>query len=397
MKVLLLQSSVYLPSLGGGNKANRMLLEGLARGGNRCAAVSSALVRRVGLQPRSDVEEMRARGIEVKAHGAELLYYRYRGVEVEALNFPSIERSSAHVARRIGEFRPDVILVSDDRQRFLLKSALDASVAPVVLLVHTNMHLPFGPLSAAVNEEQARLFERAAAIVVVSRYGQEYLREHGGLESTVLPFPVYGDGPFPVLGRFETGFVTMINPCEMKGLGLFLALAGEFPQLDFAAVPTWGADGDVLRALSELPNIRLLAPVDDIEEILARTRVLVAPSIVPETFGYVVLEAMLRGIPALANDVGGMREAKLGVDYLFPRPSFASSHAPRDVALWSEALSALLSDREIYERCACASRSAALKFVSKASVSSFEEFLRGVVDGERRAEKRDGNAESMTR
>ena len=121
--------------------------------------------------------------------------------------------------------------------------------------------------------------------------------DHGGLDARHFPLPIYGSGPFPVLGRYERGSVTLINPCVEKGLPIFLALAAANPRVGFAAVPTWGADAEVLRTLSSAPNVEILEPCDDIEEILARTRVLLAPSLWPEAFGYVVVEAMLRGIP----------------------------------------------------------------------------------------------------
>ncbi len=48
MRLLLLQDQVYLPSLGGGNKATRLLVESLAELGHDCAVVSPALTTCAG-------------------------------------------------------------------------------------------------------------------------------------------------------------------------------------------------------------------------------------------------------------------------------------------------------------------------------------------------------------
>jgi glycosyltransferase involved in cell wall biosynthesis len=220
----------------------------------------------------------------------------------------------------------------------------------------------------------------APAIIVISKYLQQYIRVHGEMESHVLPMPVYGVGPFPNLARSDAGFVTMINPCELKGVAIFLALAREYPQINFAAVPTWGADEGVLRDLNEVPNVRLLEPSDKIEDILTQTRILLVPSLWPETFGYVVPEAMLRGIPVLASDLGGLPEAKLGVDYLLPvtpaeRRGDSWEFPTQDTQPWSAALGELLGDAEVYERCSRRSRQAALEFVSEISAAPFEKLM----------------------
>jgi glycosyltransferase involved in cell wall biosynthesis len=217
-------------------------------------------------------------------------------------------------------------------------------------------------------------------LVVISDFLKDYLTRHAELDSHCVSLPVFGRGPFAAIGRHEHGAVTMINPCVEKGLPIFLEIAASLPTVEFAAVPTWGADAEVLSALAAAPNVAILEPADDIQPILERTRVLLAPSLWPESFGYVVIEAMLRGIPVLASNIGGLPEAKLGVDYLLPVTP-ARQHGgrcvspPQDIGPWKAALDELLSSRDIYERCARDSQDAALRFHAGVDVRHFEALL----------------------
>ena len=387
MRIVLLQDEIYLPSFGGGIKANRCLLEGLAGRGHECLALTRALTRSPD-GPANTAQffaEMTSRGLPVRTVQPEVFAYRHRGVQVEALNFSGVESRCDYLIDRIQSFEPDWIFVTDDKRRFMLPSALRAAPQRVVLLLQTIVQLPFGPLSVSENSEYTALMRQAAAIIVISNFARNYLRRHGSLESQLLHLPVYGDEPFPNLAHPDAGCVTLINPCQLKGVGIFLALAELYPETEFAAVPTWGADDSVLDTLRAMPNVRILPPADDIEVILAQTRVLLVPSLWPETFGYVVPEAMLRGIPVLASNVGGLPEAKLGVDYLLDVApaewrdgAFVSP--PQDVSPWSAALGELLSDADIYHRCSLQSRLAARQFVAGISVAAFEEVLSELED-----------------
>ena len=89
----------------------------------------------------------------------------------------------------------------------------------------------------------------------------------------------------------------------------FLALADAFPQVAFAAIPTWGTNQQDRASLEVRPNVRLLQPVDDINQLLASTRVLLVPSLWAEARSRIILEAMLRGVPVMAANVGGIPEA----------------------------------------------------------------------------------------
>src|SRR4029077_9650284 len=94
--------------------------------------------------------------------------------------------------------------------------------------------------------------------------------------------------------------------------------AERIPQVQFAAVPTWGTNAHDLAALRSHANVTVLEPVDNIDDLLRRTRVVLVPSVWAEARSRFVVEAMMRGVPVIASDAGGIREAKLGVPYLIP-------------------------------------------------------------------------------
>jgi glycosyltransferase involved in cell wall biosynthesis len=295
------------------------------------------------------------------------LSYVYRGVDVTAVD-SGAPTTAARIETEIASFQPDWILVSDDQRALFLEPALQAASDRTVILVHTHWHLPFGPEARAPDPMQHARMRRARGIVVVSDYSRRYLRDFGNVNADLIRFPVFGQGPFPVLGKPDVGYVTLINPCLSKGLAVFLDLADHFADVAFAAVPTWGADDAVLAVLAERPNIAVLSADDDIGTVLQGTRVLLAPSLTPETFGYVAIDAMLRGIPVMAGNLGGQPEAKLGVEFVLPV-------GDKDPEPWRTALTTLLADSVAYISCAQASRDAALRFLSETDVRHFIEYL----------------------
>jgi glycosyltransferase involved in cell wall biosynthesis len=382
MKIALIQDDIYLPSFGGGTKANRCLLEGFAQHGHECLVLSRALTSSSD-GPRTVEEfgaEMKARATVFQEPEPDVFAYKYAGVQVEAYNFADADAQREYLVRRLSEMNPDWIFVTDDKRRIMLQAAMAAAPSRVILLLQTIIQLPFGPLSVDKNQEYAELVRAARAIIVISHFMKDYIHEHGNLDAHLLPMPVYGAGPFPDLSGFDRGYVTMINPCELKGVSIFIGLARAFPDVEFAAVPTWGADQSLLDRLRALPNVRLLNADNDINVILDQTRILLVPSLWPETFGYVAPEAMLRGIPVLASKIGGLPEAKLGVDYVLPVvPGEFGANGfvipPQDLTPWSHALRALLSDKDSYVQCSRQSRQAAHDFVSTVSVSPFESLM----------------------
>lgn len=375
-RIILLQDAVHFPSFGGGNKANRLLLEALAARGFDCWSLCRPAGEGSVLAHQFGKAGLAARGIAVTQSANGVQRYRHQGVQVEVMDFTSPD-TEARIAARLRAIDADWILVSDDRDGRLLNPALSVSAARTIALVHTHTHLPFGPAATAPDAARHERLKQTRALVAVSRYSQDYLRHHGGLTASLHHFPVFGQGPFPERQPPAEGAVVMINPCAVKGLSIFLALADRFPDRPFAAVPTWGADRQVLADLSARPNVRVLEPADEVGTVLAQARVLLAPSLIPETFGYVAVDAMLRGIPVLTGDQGGQGEAGLGAAIALPvRTVDADGVIPeQDIAPWQAALAPLLHDPACYQTQSHRAWAAATGFLPQTDVGPFINFL----------------------
>jgi hypothetical protein len=151
---------------------------------------------------------------------------------------PNVRESLRRAIRELPA-RGDCCLDRRPAQLFL-EAALAAASARVVYLVRTTLP-PFGPESAIPSGETER-FRQVDGVVGVSAYAASYVRRWSGVEAEALPISLFESGPYPELGRLDNEFVTMVNPCAVKGISIFLALADRMPAVRFAAVPTWGTN-----------------------------------------------------------------------------------------------------------------------------------------------------------
>ncbi len=361
MRVLLAHNSLYYPSHGGGDKSNRLLMEALAARGHQ---------------------------VRVVARAADAGHFSLNRVEVftQALNSNLRASFSTHLA----EFNPEIVIAStDDPAQLLLDLAVRRPGVRVVYLVRATIAVPFGPDSSSPSRGKTELLRGVDAIVGVSEYVAGYVRQWSGLDAVHVPISLMESSVAPPdLGFFDNPFVTMVNPCAVKGIGIFLALADALPSLHFAAVPTWGTNAQDLAALRSRSNITLLDPVDNIDDILRRTRIVLVPSVWAEARSRIVAEAMSRGIPVISSDAGGIREAKLGVPYLIPvniirhyHPSLdenlvpVAETPPQNIDPWIQALTALTQDRAHWQEIAAQSRTAALRYLETLSIEPFERLL----------------------
>lgn len=385
MRILLAHNSIYYPSFGGGDKSNRLLMEALAGHGHE-VLVASRLEGFGPVEHESFVQRLGSRAVESKATGDGLRFV-LNGVEVRVLTLTPQLR--AFFAELMEQFDPDVIVTStDDPAQLFFEVARRSTRARLVYLVRATIAVPFGPDSSLPSRARTEALADADGIVGVSEYVAQYVRDYGGLPAIHVPISLMESPGASVLGRFDSPYVSMVNPCAVKGIDIFLALADRMPRLSFAAVPTWGTTPEDTAALSRRSNVTILEPSDNIDDLLAKSRVVLVPSVWAEARSRMVMEAMLRGIPVMASDTGGLREAKLGVPYVLPvnavrhyQPVLNQNMVPvaevppQDVSPWQTVLERLTTDEAHWGDIAAQSRRAALEYLSTLSVEPFERYL----------------------
>ncbi|MFG2041316.1 glycosyltransferase family 4 protein [Dactylosporangium sp. NPDC048998] len=386
MKLLLAQNMYYLPSRGGANKSNRLIMERLAERGHDCHVVAPLTGQADTVDPDELPGYLQSLGARLLERSAASLTYVRAGVTVHGvLRGRDLSRTTAAL---LGALRPDWALVSNDDPGMMLLSAALRGAPRVLYLVHTVPQLPFGPRSFFANAASTAMIRRTTGVVSVSEATRDYVQRWSGIPSEVVYPDVYSGVPLREPDPARQRYVTLINPCAYKGIDILLQLADALPGVPFLAVQGWGTSEADRAELHRRPNIRVEPGTDDVDEIYGRTRVLLMPSLWDEAFGYCSVEAMLRGVPVLAADVCGLREAKLGVDHLLPvnpierYPADARTFLPRgevpvqDVTAWRRALEALLGDAELYRSLSARSRAAARAFVDGLDRDAIEGCLR---------------------
>ena len=318
-------------SVNGASKGNRLLAEQLAARGHDVRCVSP-LLGPSGTLAEAKVLDNIAAQTGVPQRNDSGWQYRLNGVAVTAVS--QTFRLRVALDRALRATPPDAVLVScEDWAESLLATALEAAPGRVFFLCLSPTYLPFGPHAFVRDSETLDQLQRVRGIVAGSRYIERYVRQWSAFTPTTCYWPLWEKRDYPRLGRFDNEFVTFINPCAVKGGGIFLDIVRSLPDVAFAAVPTWGTTGEDLAALRELPNVTVLPPVDDIDLLMRRTRVLLMPSLFPEGLGATSLEAQLRAIPVLASNSGALPELVSDPEAVIPvrvmNPIDASSTAAR--------------------------------------------------------------------
>lgn len=200
-------------------------------------------------------------------------------------------------------------------------------------------------------------------------------REHGGSFSELGDMPLVANSRFtadcyyraygirsrvihPLIDREKYATrttrenVTFINPHDVKGLDIAIALAQHCPEIPFSFVESWHLTDQLRKALelelARTPNIKLLPPTRDMRRVYGLCRILIAPSRWQEAYGRVASEAQCSGIPVVASNRGGLPEA------VGPGGILLDPDGP--ISDWVMAIKRLWHDKTYYSELSAAAR-----------------------------------------
>lgn len=224
---------------------------------------------------------------------------------------------------------PDAIIVQSSVGLVPVILAAKAGGWPIAVYLHNVEEHRIGGILAP---------DPSILYIANSRFTAQRMAALYGISAMVLP-------PVIMAHRYATDAtgdrVLFVNPSPLKGLEIVLGLAASCPKIPFTIVESWTVHPAwrerIQHRTRTLRNVELLAPTKDMAGLLARSRLLLMPSVWEEAFGRTAIEAQLAGLPVLASRRGALPETIGEGGFVI------DAHAPLDQ--WKQALEAIYHDR----------------------------------------------------
>ena len=290
---------------GGGETSAHDLLAGLAHSGYCVEALGQATFE--DLSRLNDALRTLGHDLSVDQELRRITSFKGREIEypIEVrftydLGFPTTLISPAafpgHVERRIARGACDLLLFQGERAPELLAIASSHGIYPL-FYAHNGLELNvFDQL------------QELPLILTSSAFFRDRLQAKYGVHAEVL-YPAVDLDRYRITRQTDT-FITMVNPVAVKGIAPFLKLAAALPSRKFLVVEGWGTPPAMVEFIrTRFPNVTYLERQIDMRTVYGQTEILVVPSQWEESFGRVITEAQVNGIPVLASKVGGIPEA----------------------------------------------------------------------------------------
>lgn len=291
-------------------------------------------------------------------------------------------RDTEELRQAVLAVRPDVLLSALDVSNACARVARRYGI-PHLVAVHSFEECPPTPGerrrwglpddAAYPSRAAGREVVRGADLVLAnSRFLRDRLRARHDVRPRVL-HPEFLPGDLLLPARREPGrFIASVCGRPFKGASIFLELARRFPRERFLLV---GGVAAALRPrVAAAPNVTVL-PFGPPRGFLRLSRIVLVPSLWPEPFGRVAVEAMANGIPVLASATGGLREV-VGQSGLAVREF-------RQPDAWESRLAELLGSPAARAANAREGRRRAARFLRGASTQMVDRIVREIVRGRR--------------
>jgi len=290
------------------------------------------------------------------------------------------------IKRVIKKFSPHLVITQQDFAAPTLKMAYKAGV-PSVFFIRNYEHLclcdspmakcnrecaecygyhflnPYRYFVDAVFRYEREWISKAYIVVSNSYYMSKTVKEWYNINSPVI---------YPFVHAFKIEkrhpeYITFINPSRHKGLYIFLKIAERLPKKRFLVV---GHNTEAIN-FSKYENIKYVPWVDDPSIIYSQTKLLLVPSIWPEPFGRICVEAGFNGIPSVASNIGGLPEAVGDGGILID--------LYEDPENWVDAI-AMLDDDRVYEAYSERAKIFSKKFGMQKTFKEFKELVEHKLD-----------------
>lgn len=200
--------------------------------------------------------------------------------------------------QRLHEYRPDVVLIHNLHTDPILNYPAHQGY-PTYYFVRSICNIKAG----FVVPDQ---FHAIANSPFTASIITQFTRNEIGV---VLPFIDLDQ--YRVIKR-ERQYITFINTIPQKGLDVAIEIARCLPQERFLFVKgKWGNYSAskieaLMKPIYKLPNVEVWNHQHDMRPVYAVTDILLVPSQFTETFGRVIIEAQVNGIPVVAANAGGI-------------------------------------------------------------------------------------------
>ncbi len=275
----------------------------------------------------------------------------------------------------VRRFKPDVIVVQSTRPDPIL-NALRPHGIPLAVYLHE-----VGDI-----DHLASLAGANVSLLANSNFSARRLLEQCGLRCQVVT-PLID--PRYYVTQVHPERVLFVNTVPRKGLDIAFAIAERRPDVQFDFVLSWILKPDRVAELAararKAGNIVLHRPTDDMRSLYAKTRLLLVPSQWEETWGRIVTEAHINGIPVLGSSTGELAQV------IGPGGLTVAANAP--IEDWLDAFGRLWDNPQSYAQFAQAAREYSKRDEIQPAtiVARLVEILQGVIASGRGAGKADGS------
>lgn len=223
------------------------------------------------------------------------------------------------------------------------------------------------PFIKAFLEQNKKALAQSDMLISNSHYMAEVAEKKAGVKSEVAY-------PFIEVPKIKNGkderYITFIKPYPNKGVSTFIELAKKMRGYNFLCAgevpPISNLLLDIENTLKKLDNVNYIGRTKDMKSVYSQTRILLVPSIWPEPFGRVCVEAMANGIPCIVSNKGALPEVvgKAGIVI----------DNPLNTEEWIKAIKTL-EDKEIYNKLSKAAVKQAKKFEFERQYKRFNKIM----------------------